>query len=686
MPQFRQLAAIMFTDIVGYTALMGDDERKAFELLKKNRELQKPIIEQYNGRWIKELGDGVMASFNTVSDAVNAAIKIQEACNATKEFKLRIGIHLGEVVFENDDVFGDGVNIASRIQAITEPGEIYISESVHNNVSNKQGIETRFVKKEVLKNVKEPVRIYEVITTDSLSYPNKTNHTKIEQDKENNGKKTSKRLIFFTAITIIGISLLSYFVIPLINKNKNNGDNKWVAVLPFRLISSDSSLIWLSDGFTEELTSSVAGISNLKVKSPTTMMQYKNSKKSIREISEELNVSSIIDGSLQKEGNSIIIIARLINPLTEEILHNFKFKKDASEIKIIYSELALQIADILNATITSEEKKRLQQVVKVDPELYNLYLQGMHYAKDYTLQGYREAIKIFDKAIKKDSNYAPVLAGKAFVIATSFWFAPVSSVDAIKQTDALLAKAIALDSNLSLAYSSIGWVQVIRKWNFYDGEKNFLKSFYLDPSDDIALTGLIYVNLCNSKLRESTKWWETGKAISPYSGWVDGPNATILYLSGKIPEAIQFIRNTIAEHNVIVFYDKLGWIYNLSGQHKEAIEILEKEIKIFNARPASTIAWLASSYYQSGNKVKAGELLKELEDMVEKKTPNVAFSAAAAYASIGEKQKALNFLDKAFELHDVDMIWLKIDPHFKSIQNEVRYEEMLKKVGFDKYL
>lgn len=135
MTRTRQLAAIMFTDIVGYTALMGRDEKKAFELLARNREIQKPIIKEFNGRWIKELGDGVMVSFGSVSDAVYAAIEIQESSNHSKEFQLRIGIHLGEVVFERDDVFGDGVNIASRIQAIAEPGGIYISEPVQNNVS-----------------------------------------------------------------------------------------------------------------------------------------------------------------------------------------------------------------------------------------------------------------------------------------------------------------------------------------------------------------------------------------------------------------------------------------------------------------------------------------------------------------------------------------------------------------------
>ncbi|MEP6616794.1 MAG: adenylate/guanylate cyclase domain-containing protein, partial [Ginsengibacter sp.] len=132
MPATRQLAAIMFTDIVGYTAMMGRDENKAFELLNKNRAIQKPIIEEFGGRWIKELGDGVLASFNTVSDAVGAAIKIQETCQAEKTFQLRIGIHQGEVVFENEDIFGDGVNIASRIQTLGIPGSVIFSKKVND--------------------------------------------------------------------------------------------------------------------------------------------------------------------------------------------------------------------------------------------------------------------------------------------------------------------------------------------------------------------------------------------------------------------------------------------------------------------------------------------------------------------------------------------------------------------------
>src|SRR6476619_6608087 len=162
MSQSRKLAAIMFNDIAGYTALMGDDEKKAFEVLRKSREIQQPLIKQFSGKWIKEIGDGVLASFDTVTDAVLCASTIQQACMHISGLKLRIGIHQGEVVFEGDDVFGDGVNIASRIQAIATPGAIYISGSVQNNISNKKEIATRYVKEENLKNIKEPVRIYEV--------------------------------------------------------------------------------------------------------------------------------------------------------------------------------------------------------------------------------------------------------------------------------------------------------------------------------------------------------------------------------------------------------------------------------------------------------------------------------------------------------------------------------------------
>ncbi len=230
MPQSRQLAAIMFTDIVGYTALMGDDEQKAFELLRQNRQLQKPIIEQYGGRWIKELGDGVLASFSTVIDAVNTASSIMKGCAEIEGLQLRIGIHLGDVVFENDDVFGDGVNIASRLQALAPVGAIWISEAVHRSISNKN-INTKFIREENLKHVKEPVKIYEISLNTASGQP---------EGENGNSKRIAKRVrvkssrsIMYWIIPALILIIASVF---FLNKEKLVPANTIIpalAVLPF---------------------------------------------------------------------------------------------------------------------------------------------------------------------------------------------------------------------------------------------------------------------------------------------------------------------------------------------------------------------------------------------------------------------------------------------------------------------
>ena len=159
----------MFTDIVGYTSLMGEDEEHAYGLLKKNRELQRPVIEKHHGEWLKEIGDGVLARFQTVSDAVYCALEIQKRCKQESSFQLRIGIHVGEVIVEDGDVFGDGVNIAARIESLAPDGGILVSESVHKNVINKKGINTKFFGEQKLRGVKEKVKVYQLKGFDSTS-------------------------------------------------------------------------------------------------------------------------------------------------------------------------------------------------------------------------------------------------------------------------------------------------------------------------------------------------------------------------------------------------------------------------------------------------------------------------------------------------------------------------------------
>ena len=153
MPQSRQLAAIMFTDIVGYTAFMGRDSAKALELVRISKEIQKPLVEKYNGQWLKEMGDGALAKFGTALDAVNCAVDVQKTARAEFDGKLRIGVHSGDITLENNDVYGDGVNVASRLQTIADPGGIYISESIEKAIQGQGNIQAKYLGEVKLRNV-----------------------------------------------------------------------------------------------------------------------------------------------------------------------------------------------------------------------------------------------------------------------------------------------------------------------------------------------------------------------------------------------------------------------------------------------------------------------------------------------------------------------------------------------------
>jgi len=307
--QSRQLAAIMFTDIVGYTSLMGDDEQKAFELLRKNRQLQKPVIVQYNGTWIKELGDGILASFSTVTEAVLCAIEIQKACLGIDDLKLRIGIHLGEVVFEDNDVFGDGVNIASRLQALAPIGGIWVSESVHKNVSNKKEINCRFIKEELLKNVKEPVRIYEVYVEGSQAEQSKHTFTTEEFSQNRSGQS--------------------------------------IAVLPFVDMSLAHDQEYLGDGIADEIIIAIAKIKELQVSSRSSSFSFKNHYEDARMIGKKLGVSNILEGSIKKSGERLRISAQLINVDDGFQLWSDMYQMDVGDIFIIQEHIAQSVVENL---------------------------------------------------------------------------------------------------------------------------------------------------------------------------------------------------------------------------------------------------------------------------------------------------------------------------------------------------
>jgi len=446
MSSNRQLAAIMFTDIVGYTALMGSDEQKAFEILKKNREIHQPIIDTFKGKLIKELGDGILASFPTVSDALFAAIKIQQACSASKELSLRIGIHEGEIIFENNDIYGDAVNIASRIQTLGVPGSILFSKKIADEIKNKAEFHTVSLGSFEFKNVNGSIEVF-ALANEGFPVPKRS-----MMEGKLKKKNFLKRNVI-VALLFIMTGVAAFFIYKNILKKNDKAEiiGKSIAVLPFVNMSNDPEQEYFSDGITEDIITQVSKISDLKVISRTAVMQYKATKKTVQEIGKELNVATILEGSVRRAGNQVRIVAQLINTKTNEHLWAETYDKELTQIFAIQSKVAEQIASALIVKFTPPNEEQLERKLTESPAAYDFYLRGKFYFNENNSPGNDTAIIIFEQAVTEDPKFALAYAALTRAYTEKFFsYAPQEKWR--EQAFVALEKALSLDPGLPEAY------------------------------------------------------------------------------------------------------------------------------------------------------------------------------------------------------------------------------------------
>ncbi len=660
MTQNRQLAAIMFTDIVGYTALMGKDEDKAFSLLDKNREIQRPLIEKYNGKWLKELGDGIMARFHSAYDAVKCAIAIQKAVKQNFDGQLRIGIHLGDITNENDDVFGDGVNVASRIQGIADPGGIYITESVENAVRNRPDIKTKYLGEANLKNVDYPVNVYAI---QGEEFP-------VPVFEKRPVKKT--KIIFFL-VSLVMLIISGWFIASKISgTRKANNRIRSLAVLPFKNLTGSDDQEYIVAGIHDALISELSHINSLRVISRTSATKYTNTDKPLSEIAKELDVDAIIETSILKADDSIRLNVQLIrlSPKEDHIWAGF-FDDNIKGVLSMISSVTQEIATKIKIVLSSEEKELIAGKGTVDPGIYKLYLQGKFQLDKHTQDGYQKGFAYLNQVIEKDPMNAKALAAMAIGY-SDLAHLPAPPQDAFPRAKVLAKRALELDSNLVESNVAMAFVNLYYDWDYRTAEKYFLKALALDSN--FAPANAHYgwmLDLLGNKTK-AEKYMRLACVQDPlvpiYRVWL----ASWYWGEKRYDDAEREAKRVLSiepDHPMATWI--IGGIDADKGKYDEAILLHKKITGTF-----SQFYWaLGKTYALAGLRKEAITFLDKMEQSAEN-----AIGFASIYSAMGDMDNAVKWAQVVRDTRHPFTAWLGRAYFAEQLNNDPRFQKIMQPI------
>jgi TolB-like protein/class 3 adenylate cyclase len=408
----RKLAAILSADVVGYSRLMAEDEVATVRTLTAYREEIGVLVRQHRGRVVDSPGDNLLAEFPSALAAVQAAVEIQRVIRARnaalpteRRMEFRVGVHLGDVMVEGERIYGDGLNIAARLEALAEPGGICVSGTVHEQVRSKLGLAYRDLGEQAFHNIPEPVHAYGIRT--EAAPP-----AEIKPTRE--GRRT---WVALAAVLVAALALAAAWIWgPSLGSRSpalDAGSIRSLAVLPLENISGDPEQDYFTDGMTEALIADLGKIASLRVISRTSIMQYRGVHRPLPEIGRELNVDAIIEGSVIRADDGVRITAQLIDARTDHHLWAESYQRELEDVLALQKEVARAIAEEVQAKLTPEEEALLRETRRVDPTAYEMYLRGRSAYDEGSPAALKTAVRYYEEAARVDPEFAAPHAGIA---------------------------------------------------------------------------------------------------------------------------------------------------------------------------------------------------------------------------------------------------------------------------------
>src|SRR6266851_222455 len=554
----RKLTAILCADVHGYSRLMGEDEEATLRTLSSHRKLIDSLIEQHHGRFVNSAGDSVLAEFASVVNAVQCAVEIQSTLNAEnanlppeRRMEFRIGVNLGDVMVDGQQIYGDGVNVAARLESLADPDGICISRTVHEQIKNKLALNYEDLGEQAVKNIAEPVRVFRVML-DGGTTRTTTRAKERSQRKHWRGGVFSLAGLALIAAVIVFVQHLSLrpptttaSIPPAQGPALTLPDKPSIAVLPFTNMSGDREQEYFSDGITDDLITALSRLPDLFVIARTSTFTYKAKAAKVQDVSRELGVKYILEGSVRKSGDTVRITAQLVDATTGEHLWAEHYDRPLKDIFSLQDEIVRRIVTTLKLQLPLDIQWSNFFAQNTDnPEAYDDYLRGMEYSQSFSEEGILKARQMFEKAIELDPAYADAYGALGFTFFWS-WYSQHGGDDpeVLDRAIGLEHKAIALDD----AHAYFAHANLCR---FYPFKRQYDEA----------------VAECQRTIELAP-----GYAYSYFS------LAETSNRSGKPKEAIGFVQKAerLDPRNRGLYELDLGVAYSLMGRYVEAIPIFK---------------------------------------------------------------------------------------------------------------
>ena len=632
----RRLAAIMFTDMVGYTALGQRNESLSLALVEEQRKLIRPILSRHNGREVKTIGDAFLVEFPSALDGVRCAYDIQRAAReynisapTEQRIHLRVGVHLGDVVESQGDISGDAVNVASRIEPLAEDGGVCITRQVFDHVQNKFELPLVSLGAKSLKNVSLPMEVFRMVMPWEVE------------------KATPSPQL----------------------------DKKRIAVLPFANMSQDPADGYFADGMTEELITSLSAVRELTVIARTSVMKYKGSQKSASDVGKELNAGTLIEGSVRKAGNRVRITAQLIDTSTEGHLWAQNYDRQLEDVFAIQSEIAEKVAGELRIRLVDSEKRVIGKKATENTEAYTCFLRGRELAREETEPSVRQAIGLFEKAVELDPSFAKAYVGMAECFLLLASDAYESYEQSIPKAELAVKKALELDPELAEAATALARIHFLED-DVVASETEAKRAIELNPSLPEAYRTLSNVASLRGDFDEGVRLWEAAYRLDPVRPRYIERVGSFYFYSGRESEALRFWEKT-AQLAPAGTYRNMTEYYLFKGDHEKAKESFSMAEKLEPTN--SWVPWMRGFVAaQMEDRNTALEAIRKIE---ENWSGSLDLNGIGfVYYALGDLDSYFTYMNRAAEQHVLQYWYPMYCPLFAKGRTDPRYQELLDKV------